>query len=39
MRFEHRGFSIECSVDVVGHDYVGQVVVSRLATDEEQGKH
>ena len=37
MQFEHRGFSIECSVEVVGLDYVGQAVISRLATDE-QGK-
>ena len=37
MHFEHRGFSIECSVEVVGLDYVGQAVISRLATDE-QGK-
>ncbi len=38
MHFEHRGFSIECSVEVVGLDYVGQAVISHLATDEEQGK-
>jgi hypothetical protein len=38
MQFEHRGFSIECSVEVVGLDYVGQAVISRLSIDEEQGK-
>ena len=38
MQFEHRGFTIECSVEVVGLDYVGQAVISRLATDEEKGK-
>jgi hypothetical protein len=37
MQFEHRGFSIECSVEVVGLDYVGQAVISRLAADEVQG--
>jgi hypothetical protein len=34
MLFEHRGFSIECSVEVVGPDYTGQAVISRLVTDE-----
>jgi hypothetical protein len=38
MHFEHRGFSIECSVEVVGPDYVGQAIISHLAFDEEQGK-
>jgi hypothetical protein len=38
MQFEHRGFTIECSVEVVGLDFVGQAVISRLATDEEKGK-
>jgi hypothetical protein len=34
MLFKHRGFSIECSVEVVGPDYAGQAVISRLVTDE-----
>jgi hypothetical protein len=37
MQFEHRGFSIECSVEVVGLDYVGEAAISRLATDEVRG--
>jgi hypothetical protein len=38
MQFEHRGFSVECPVEVVGLDYVGRAVITRLATDEVQGK-
>jgi hypothetical protein len=38
MQFEHRGFSVECPVEVVGLDHVGRAVITRLATDEEQGK-
>jgi hypothetical protein len=32
MHFEHRGFRIECSVEVVGLAYVGQAVISHLGT-------
>jgi hypothetical protein len=38
MQFQHRGFTIECSVDTVGLNFVGQVVISRLMADEEHGK-
>jgi hypothetical protein len=38
MQFQHCGFNIECSVDNVGVNYVGQVVISRMVVDAEQGK-
>jgi hypothetical protein len=38
MQFQYRGFNIECSVDSAGVNYVGQVVISRLAIRDDQGK-
>jgi hypothetical protein len=38
MQFQHRGFTIECSVDTAGVSYVGQVVISRLAPDMENAR-
>jgi hypothetical protein len=38
MQFQHRTFNIECTVEVIGGGYIGQVTISNLPSDEEQGK-
>jgi hypothetical protein len=35
MRFEYRGFSIECRVTICGAEFVGQATVSRPSKGDE----